>query len=276
MSSRKSPWLYFALTFGWSWLFWIPAALSGQNVMQFPTVLLLVLGGLGPPLAAILLTHLGQDSAERRDFWRRVVDLKRISPAWYAVAFLLSPVLAVLAVAVGLLAGEGLPSFDTALGFLSEPLTIVPFVLFNLAYGPLPEELGWRGYALDRLQSKWSALVSSLILGVMWGLWHLPMFFMQGTYQHDELIIGSMRFWLGFCASIVALTVLMTWVYNNTRRSTLSAILIHLMVNLTGQVLDLPDQLEYYRAIWTVVAAIVVVVVWGPKRMSRMRVDEAE
>jgi membrane protease YdiL (CAAX protease family) len=243
--------------------------------MQFPTVLLLVLGGLGPPLAGILLTYLGEDSEGRKDYWRRVVDLKRIRPAWYAVVFLLSPVLAMLAVVVGLLAGESLPSYDTAQGLLSEPLTIVPFVLFNLVYGPLPEELGWRGYVLDRLQSKWSALVSSLVLGVMWCLWHLPMFFMQGTYQHDELGFGSMRFWLGFCGSIVALTVLMTWVYNNTRRSTLSAILIHLMTNLTGQVMDLPDQMEYYRAIWTIVAAIVVVVVWGPSRLSRQRVDEA-
>lgn len=274
-SKRPTPWLYFALAFGWSWLFWLPAALSGRNVMQFPIVLLLVLGGLGPPLAAILLTYLEQDSAGRRDYWRRVIDFRRISPIWYAVILLFSPVRSVLAIIVGLLAGEGLPSFDAASGFLAEPLTIVPFVVYTLLYGPLPEELGWRGYALERLQERWSALVSSLILGAMWGLWHLPMFFMEGTYQQGELSIGSMRFWLNFCVSIVALTILMTWVYNNTRRSILSAILIHFMGNLTGEVLNLPDQMQYYKAIWTVVAAIAVIAIWGPRRLSRQQVDKA-
>lgn len=274
-SNRSSPWLYFALAFGWSWLFWVPAALSGQNVMRFPVVTLLVLGGLGPPLAGILLMYLEQDSEGRRDYWRRVVDFKRISPAWWAVILLFAPVRSLLAIIVGLLAGEPLPAFDTALGLLSEPLSIVPFVVYTLLYGPLPEELGWRGYALGRLQEKWSALASSLVLGVMWGLWHLPMFFMEGTYQQAELSVGSMRFWLNFCVSIVALTILMTWVYNNTRRSILSAILIHFMGNLMGEVLNLPDQMEYYKAIVTVVAAIVVVGVWGPRRLSREQVEEA-
>ncbi|MBN1146561.1 MAG: CPBP family intramembrane metalloprotease [Anaerolineales bacterium] len=263
------PWLYFGLAFGWSWLFWIPAALSGQNVMNFPVVLLLVLGGLGPPLAAILLTHLAHDSEEWRDYWRRVFDFRRISAGWCAVILLFCPLRSLLAILSGVLLGQGLPSFDTALDFLSQPLALLSFAFATLLYGPFPEELGWRGYALDRLQSSRSALASSIILGILWGLWHLPMFFMQGTYQRNELSIGSMRFWLNFCASIVALTILMTWIYNNTGRSTLAAILFHFMMNFTGEVLNLPDQLEYYNAIWTVVAAVAVVAIWGPNRLSR-------
>lgn len=242
--------------------------------MELPTVVLLVLGGLGPPLAAILLTYREQDSERWRDYWRRVVDFKQISPGWWAVVLLLCPMRSLLAIVVGLLAGEGLPTFDTARGFLAEPLTLVPFVVVTLLYGPLPEELGWRGYALDRLQKRWNALISSLVLGTVWGLWHLPMFFMEGTFQQSELSIGSTRFWLNYCLSIVALTILMTWVYNNTGRSILSAIMIHFMGNFTGELLNLPDQMEYYKAIWTVVAAIAVVVIWGPRRLKREQVVE--
>ena len=79
--------------------------------------------------------------------------------------------------------------------------------------------------------------------------------------------IGSMRFWLNFCAGIIATTILMTWIYNNTNRSTLSAILSHFMMNLTGEFLNLVDILEYYNAVWTVILAGLVVIVYGPKNL---------
>ena len=186
--------------------------------------MLLVLGGLGPALSAILLTYLTQGPEGRRDYWCRVIDLKRVGARWYAVIFLLPPVYCGLAVLTGVLTGGGLPSFETATDFLSNPVKILPFAIFTLFYGPIPEELGWRGYALDRLQEKWSALTSSLILGAVWSLWHLPMFFMKGGLVSEVFPIGSLHFWLAFGPGILAEAIIMTWIYNNTRRSTLSAI----------------------------------------------------
>lgn len=135
-------------------------------------------------------------------------------------------------------------------------------------FGALPEELGWRGHTLDRLQNRWSALASSLVLGTVWVAWHVPMFFMQGTYQRSEVGLGTARFWLGFGAANLGLTILMTCVHNNTRRSTLSAILMHLMVNFTGELLDLPHRLEHLRAVWMVVAVIGVVLAWRRTRTA--------
>jgi len=169
----------------------------------------------------------------------------------------------------GILINGIFPSFETALEFLSDPVAFLFYLLFTLIFGPLPEELAWRGYALDRLQKKWNAFYSSIILGILWVLWHLPLFFMVGTYQSGEIIIGSMRFWLNYCAGIIATTILMTWVYNNTNRSTLLAILSHFMVNLTGEFLNLVNILEYHKAIWTVILAGLVVIVYGPKSFTR-------
>jgi membrane protease YdiL (CAAX protease family) len=87
-----------------------------------------------------------------------------------------------------------------------------------LFFGPVPEELGWRGCALDRLQERDSALISSLIIGGTWALWHLPLFFIAGTYQHG-LGVGTPAFWL-FMVTKFPDSILMTWIYNNTRRST--------------------------------------------------------
>lgn len=138
-----------------------------------------VLGLLGPMLGGIGFTYFTQDNENWREYWSRIVDPKQIPAKWYLVTFLFVPVL--MAIAVLLDVALGGSAVLTQIGkritpFLSAPFTIIPFALHLFIYGPLPEELGWRGYVLDRLQARWNALVSSLILGAMWALWHLPLF----------------------------------------------------------------------------------------------------
>jgi membrane protease YdiL (CAAX protease family) len=266
-SRRSNPWHYFALVFGWSWLFWIPAALLGRSVSAFPANLLLYLGGVGPLLAALVLTYLTQDRAGRRDFWRRAIAFRRISGGWYGVIVLTFPALIGIAVVLDLLAGGSLPQFERVAGFLSRPLSFLPFAFFLFIFGPVPEELGWRGVALDRLQARHSALAASLILGAAWALWHLPLFFMAGTYQ-SGLGVGSLRFWL-FFIDLVPKSVLYTWIYNNTRRSTLSAILFHFVGNLSGELFPLPGRAELIKVALVFVAAFAVTALWGGRTLAR-------
>ncbi|HWQ84296.1 MAG TPA: CPBP family intramembrane glutamic endopeptidase [Anaerolineales bacterium] len=127
-------------------------------------------------------------------------------------------------------------------GFLARPLTLLPFALTTLLVGPLPEEPGWRGYALDKLQEHWSALRSSLVLAFFWWAWRLPMFFTRGTGIGELWPIGSLPFWVNFTLSLPATTLLMTWAFNNTRSSTLGAILFHFTANFSGEFLDMPNQ----------------------------------
>ena len=89
---RPKPWLFFALTFGLTWLFWIPAALSGAAEPAFPILFLHYLGGLMPTLVAVALIHLRHSREVRRDYWQRVVGFKRVSGGWYAVILLTVPV----------------------------------------------------------------------------------------------------------------------------------------------------------------------------------------
>jgi membrane protease YdiL (CAAX protease family) len=127
--------------------------------------------------------------------------------------------------------------------FLEQPLAVIPFAIFTLAFGPLPEEIAWRGYALDRLQTRWNALISSLILGTAWTVWHLPLFSIAGSYQNS--LVGSSSFWL-FMLDKVPQSVVMTWIYNHNQRSTLSAVLLHFMVNFTGELFRLTEHAEFY------------------------------
>lgn len=261
-SKLSAPWFFLILTFGISWLFWKPTALSGQGIDTFPVSLLFYLGGAGPPLAGIFLTYLTQGKVGRRDYWQRIIEFKRIGVGWYAVILLTFPILALLAVLVDIFArGKG-AQFET--------VTRVPFAASALLFGPLPEELGWRGYALDRLQVKLSALTSSLILGAALSIWHLPLFFIEGTYQNG-LGLGKLPSWL-FMMAMLPESILMTWIYNNNQRSTLSAVLFHFMINFTRELFTATERAEFLQVLLLTAAALVVIVVWGPKRLTRGQV----
>jgi len=265
---KTSPWPYFILAFGWSWLFWIPLVLTGMDISVTPGIVLLAMGVLGPAVSAIFLTCLTGDKQERRDYWSRLISFKRIGPRWYAIIILIAPVYSVLAILTGLVIEGNIPAFDTAVGYVTHPLIIIPFAIMRLVYGPLPEELGWRGYALDRLQRKWNALVSSLVLGVIWAVWHTPMFFIRGSLMSEVFPLWSTKFWVAMGPGILAGAVVMTWIYNNTQRSTLAAILFHFMMNFTGEFLRLPGDIKTYQFVWLTIIAIVVTLVYGPATLK--------
>jgi membrane protease YdiL (CAAX protease family) len=158
-----------------------------------------------------------------------------------------------------------------SLNFVVAPLSIIPSILFATLI-PFIEELGWRGYSLDRLQAKWSALVSTLILGSVWSLWHLPLFFVEGTYQAN-LGVGTLEFWV-FMIGVVALSFPFTWIYNNTRRSTLAVILFHAMINFTGEVIAITERADVIATTLWIVAAAGIVVLWGSKTFTREKATQ--
>lgn len=224
-------WVFFALTCVLSWILWIPAALSGQDVTATAWGIPYVLGGFGPSVSGIIMIYRGRGRERRRDFWRRVVDFKRISVGWYLFIVLIFPAIFGVSFLVDSLLGNPLPDFETLAGIAENPLMLVGLVVFGIIIGPLSEELGWRGFAIDRLQARLSPLVSSLVLAPFWWAWHLPLFFMRGTTQ-SVWGLGAFSFWL-FLIGIVPLSILLTWVYNHCGRSILAAVLLHFTYNFT-------------------------------------------
>ncbi len=273
ITTGANPWRFFALALGLSWLFWIPLALLGQEAMKFPFVILMIAGGLSPAIAEVILIARSHDRAQWQDYRQRVLDFRRISAGWWAVILLTFPILNGIAISLNLLLTGEQPDFETAARLLSQPWMILPFAVFILLFGPLPEELGWRGYGLDSLQARWNALTSSLILGAMWALWHLPLFFMAGTFQHDEVGFGTPGFW-SFCLGTTISSILFTWIYNNTNRSTLSAILFHFSINFSGEFLTPTEQARLHQLLLTGLMAMAVTLIWGPQTLTRRRVGK--
>jgi len=270
ISTKAHPWVFIGLTLGLTWTFEILAAVSGEFIPAWGVTALHYLGGLMPLVVAAGLTHLRHDRPFRRDFWRRIIDFRRISFGWYAVIFLYAPVKSGLAALVDvLLGGRGIePEALTRLA--EQPLLIMPTLFFWLLFGPVPEEPGWRGYALDGLQVRWGALWASLILGVVWSVWHLPLFFIEGTWQAEAVGLGTQRFWL-YVLAIVVESVLYTWIYNSTNGSTLAAILFHFVGNAFGELLALSVRAETYSFVLAVVAVTLVIVICGPRALSNSK-----
>lgn len=248
MRNRPSVWHFFILTFALSWALWIPAALTGQTSTEFPTVLLFMLGGFGPSVAAVWLIVRHEDRATRRDFWHRLIAFRRIGWGWHLLIAAFVPAIFALTYLIHRALGGAAPGMETLATVLAQPVALLPTVIIGILAGPLSEELGWRGYALDRLRGRWGLVRANLILAAVWWLWHLPLFFIRGTSQHN-LGVGTVRFWL-FAANILPLTFLMTRAYDANGRSILSAVLIHFWFNFVfGLVYPVPLQFDVIRVI---------------------------
>ena len=261
-----NPWIYFVATFVWTWSFWGLAILTGASMESGQGVALLLLGVTGPMVTGITFVYLTRDKEGRRDYWNRIINFKSISSKWYLVIFLFVPALHLLSALLDVLIGGGGTTWgEAALGMVSNPLSLIASILFASLI-PFIEELGWRGYVLDRLQEKQSALTSSLSLGVLWSVWHLPMFFIEGSYQAG-LGIGTLEFWM-FFLSIVPLTFVFTWIYNNTKRSTLAVILFHAMVNFTGELIALSKNADTIYSLSWFVVAIAITAIWGTQTFT--------
>jgi membrane protease YdiL (CAAX protease family) len=253
------PWTFFALALGFSWFSWVWIVISGWNIWTYPAIAYAGLGMLGPALASTILIARSRNDLLRIDFWRRVVDFKRIGRRWLAIA-LIVPGLSALAILASAAAGEPWPGFETARGLFAEPWRIPLYALFVLVFGPIPEELGWRGYALDGLQARFNPLLSSMILGVMWAVWRIPIFLIEGTYQHNHIGLATPGF-AANCLSVVALSMMFTWIYNRTHRSILAAILFHFAINISGELFPLAGSARWIYLLLLAVASIIVIAI---------------
>jgi hypothetical protein len=149
-----------------------------------------------------------------------------------------------------------------------DPSLTVPILLYYLLFtflsGPLSEETGWRGFALPRLQSRFGALTSSIILGLIWALWHLPLYFIE---ERLALYI--------FIPLVLVISILMTWVYNNSRGSLILTVIMHFSFNfdmafLVGYLGLMPQMVFYISAsIGIGIYLIAVILYAGPKKLSK-------
>ncbi|MFI4937931.1 MAG: CPBP family intramembrane glutamic endopeptidase [Candidatus Berkiellales bacterium] len=258
------PWIYFLATYAWTWFLFGIAYLMGISgeTGGIIGVTLVLLALSGPTVTAVTLVYVALNKEGRQDYWRRIIDYKCIPFKWYFVIFLLIPAISVLAAEI-----SGYWDIYSITNKL--PSSFLAILIMLLV--PTIEELGWRGYVQDRLQEKYNALTSSLILGTLWGFWHLPVFFLQGS-SLSVMSFASFTFWL-YMINLIALSICFTWIYNNSARSTLSAILFHITLEFSANTGLIPwDRSEHlYNVMLWVIVAFGITVIYGAKTLVRKK-----
>ena len=147
-------------------------------------------------------------------------------------------------------------------------------ILMLTVFAGMGEEFGWRGFAMPRLQARYNALVSSIIIGVLWGLWHIPLFLAKGTTQYEwRLDAGLIPAVLLYTVFTIAWSIQYTWVFNNTKGSVLLAAVYHGAGNAW-----IGGYIDVYRGyiggvvtftVVSVIVSIIIVLVAGPANLSR-------
>lgn len=247
---------FFLIVFVLSFPIWILGGVFPLELL--PGVPLSSLMVVCPSIAAAILVWREAGRAGVVRLLGRALDFSRIpGPAWYAVALLVMPLIAVAAWGVMRVLGMSVPRLDVL-------WSAVPGMTLMILVAAMAEELGWSGYATPRLQDRMTALQAGLLLGVVTAVWHLV----------PLLEVGRTPAWAAWQAwNLVATRVVLVWLYNNTGGSVAAAALCHATVNLSWQLF--PNQGSHYDprivGLITTAVAVVVVVTWGPRTMRGRR-----
>ncbi len=257
-ASNNSLLAYFAITLGFSWFFWLFDVLASLHIITLPFsyMIFFVIGAHGPLVAALVMTY-------KLGGWGAVKALlksgfkMRMALIWWVIVLVLPIILS----GASLWLNVSLNHFQFDRSLLAQPIMILPtFIMMFFIGGSFQEEFGWRGFALPRLLEKWNPLIASLILGAVWGIWHLPLFFIAETGQYF-MPLGI------FMIMVEAFTILITWVYLRTGRNLSSALIFHTAINTWLSVFPPIEKLKggnqigvtYLMLAYLVVAIVVLV-----------------
>jgi membrane protease YdiL (CAAX protease family) len=259
---------FFVLTYALAWTLWLPLVVLQDTFPAAPGLVLVLLGSAVPSLLGIVFTAIVLGRGSLRTLLGRLL-IWRVDPRWYLVV-----VLGPAALVGGIIAFNALlggPAISVDVPLLAAVITLAFHIFPGSAMG---EEIGWRGYALPRLQARRSALSASLILGVIWAFYHLPLFFTGQAFRSPSILVP-------FVISGIALSVILTWVYNGTGGSLLLVVLLHATANLPLTLLLEPlgsrAMVPFLLYVGLMVVGAIVVVIWaGPAHLSRKQHKQEE
>ncbi len=257
MKKHPVTWFYI-LAFGISWIGLIPGVLGSRGIAPFDSLFVQFLGilfSIGPALAAVIMSQVMQGKTGVQNLLKGLLKW-RVNLVWYLVA-VLGPIV-IFVVGQVLTKLMGLTVESTAIP--TNPFLFVVAVL-TVILSNTGEEIGWRGFALPRLQKRYNALLATLIVGLLWSLWHLPLVFLTGNPMAQSPLIWFI--------SIVAGAFIYTWLYNSTQGSILLVALLHVSENIFGALISGVSPVAY--ALLNCVVAIVLIAVFRKANLSRRK-----
>jgi len=226
--------LFFALCYAISWACWITVVRVAGAASILGTALL-YLGTFSPAIVALALTALAEGRAGVNALLARLARAD-VGLRWYAFAALYFVSIKLAAALILRVATGAWPRFGTT------PLVLIPFAVLISWPVQAGEEIGWRGFALPRMGARMGLAPASLVLGALWALWHLPLFYLRGADTYGQSFIV-------YALSVVGISVAMAWLFANTGGSLLLPMLLHSAVNNTKDVV--PSAVAGEPGVWS-------------------------
>lgn len=249
----KYTFLYLSIAFGFAWVLWgseILAISGNTNYLVEQVSRFSNFGAWGPFIAAIVVALLVKGVSGIKEFARSTISLK-FKKIWLLPTIFIFPLIIGIPLLIAYVFEGSIPFAEAWINPYVLPIAFV-FILLNA--GPLQEEYGWRGTLQNQFQEKTNALFASLLVGIIWGLWHLPLFFIpeQGFY-YDKPIWGLL-------ISTTLISVLFGWIYNNTGKSMLLMLLFHTMYNFSHYIFPTLES-ELASLMYMIILGIIVLIV---------------
>lgn len=248
--NNRNPWKYFLLTYAYAWIIWIPSVLEGIgldlpfNVAAYSTVVVII-GAFAPLLAVITLVVRDAGWQGLKLFFKNAFNF-HIKPVYILLAVGLPLAIHLISHYLALAFGLDVAStlFPAEIS-VSPILLAIPYFFLMLVLGGGQEEFGWRGYALEPLQEKIGVIPASLVIGVVWGVWHLPLWFMAGDMH------GGYSF-IAFVMMTTSISLIYTWLYNSSEKNLVVVLIFHAMNNTAAPLIPFLHGIEGKpeRAYW--------------------------
>jgi uncharacterized protein len=256
---------FFLLTFAVMWTLWFTVVAASISASIPPGVLLILLGAYSPSIVALALTARAEGAAGVRALLGRVVRWD-VPAKWYVFAASYVAAIKLVAALIHRVAIGAWPRFG------AEPLYLIPLAIAFSTPFQAGEEIGWRGYALPRMAERFGLAHSSVLLGVIWGFWHLPQFFIPDADTYGQSFFV-------YVLQVTALSVAMAWLYAHTDGSLLPLMVMHAAVNNTKDIVPsaVPGGTSTFDLSassttvvgWLTVALLWICAAWFLARMQR-------
>ena len=245
---------FYIITFAATWAFWLFAILFNDGLTRS---LGMILGGLSPATVAIIFVFTSKSDALKKDFKRKIFNFWKLKPLYIFAAVLLFSAIVVCSILLSTLFGQSLDQFSFTKDFSFTGVGVVS-AFTTILLAAILEEVGWRGYGEDSIAQYHSWFKESIIFGFVWAAWHIPLFWIPGTY-HYEIREMNVLYMINFLVSVAPMGFITTWVYVKNGRSMLASIIFHLFINFMQEKIAMTQTTKCVETLVVVVAATIIV-----------------
>ncbi|MBO4898796.1 MAG: CPBP family intramembrane metalloprotease [Lachnospiraceae bacterium] len=251
---RYRPILFFAVTYFFTWMFWIPAIYLPETISP----VLMLIGLIAPAVVSTVFIMRSGSEALKQDLKNKLIGfykVKWLNVLWAVIVFAIVIVCSIL---LSLLFGQSIEQFAFTEDFSFTGVGVAS-AFITIAIASIIEEVGWKGYCEDSIGNYMNWFWESMVFGVLWSFWHFPLIFISGTYQAGLMV--NPLYVINFFVSGIPMGFVITWVYLASDRSILACMIFHLFVNFMQEKIAMTQETKIVETVVITIVTVIIVVV---------------